>query len=152
MSKQILLAAMLAKKLRCTTKEIRFLIKKRSAFFGKYFIFSYWPQYPNNEYNQFSCHVAIKVHKSSVIRNTIKRAIFDRAQYLQQSHPLRGYFKIYCHLTKQWIAHFFDLTHQKLIASDKKKTILEAVSQTFGQDWSFFIRKGHIPPHPSTQV
>lgn len=71
---------MIAKIFKCTGKEINYILKKRNAIFAKTFGFLWIPQYKNNTYNQRSIQIPVKISKSSVVRNSIKRAIFEFLQ------------------------------------------------------------------------
>lgn len=112
---------MLPKKQRLTGKDVIFITRKRQYLSQGLFGFFYVKQYPNIKYNQFSCHITIKLSKRAVRRHIFKRAII---QYVQQ-HKLIIYsindlfYKIFIVLSKDRIPEI----EKKIANFDKKDTI-----------------------------
>lgn len=68
---------MLAKKLRVSGKEVRFLTKKRQLFSRGLFMIFFVDQYPNRHFHQISFHIPIAISKRAVHRHQIKRILIS---------------------------------------------------------------------------
>ncbi|MBQ7074816.1 ribonuclease P protein component [bacterium] len=93
---------MLKKIFHLKSKEVNYLTKKRNYFSKGIFSFFYIPQYPNKQYHQCSFHVTIKLSKSAVWRNFVRRIIM---KYLEENQRVlqdfQGkYFKFFININK----------------------------------------------------
>ena len=81
-------SVMLAKKLRVSGKEVRFLTKKRQLFSQGLFMIFFVDQYSNRQFHQISFHIPIVISKRAVHRHQIKRILISSfEQSLQQYGP-----------------------------------------------------------------
>jgi len=132
---------MFAQKFRLTSKDIKFMTRKRQFIPVWLFGFFYIKQYPNRQFNQISSHVTIKLDKRAVKRRIIKRTII---QYLKEKNiidkPIKWhFFKIFIILNKKQLE---PLT--KLLASGDKKAIIMHVQKQFIRSREHCISK--LPP------
>lgn len=74
---------MFQQRFRLKTKDVRFLTRKGMRWYGRYFSFHAFPQYPNIPHNQISCHISIKYDKRAVHRNNLKKSILN---YIQENN------------------------------------------------------------------
>ncbi len=129
---------MFQKKLRLKTKEVRFLTRKGIRYYGRYFSFHSFPQYPNILHNQISCHISIKYDKRAVHRNKLKKIIINYIQEEDITTKQRtvwwtwktGYYKIFIGLNKQNIEHF-KTKIKDLNKKEQRKTIQQFLAQHF---------------------
>ncbi len=139
---------MFQKKFRLKGKDVRFLTRKWIRYYGKYFSFHSFPQYPNILHNQISCHISIKYDKRAVHRNRLKRIIL---QYMQKNNIAtkkfltwwnalismynqwkNGYYKIFIGLNKQNIEIFKEKI-KKLDKKMQKRTIEQLLTEHFAE-------------------
>lgn len=122
---------MLEKKYRLTRKDINFLFKKQKIIPWKYFSFFVWPQWPNRPYNQFSVQIPVKVSKSAVKRNYIKRIAYSflRDSWLIFKKFWWGFYKIFIVTNKKSIDKLKDLLNSKNI--ENKRKILIFLRESF---------------------
>ena len=123
---------LLARKYRLQGKEVMFLSRKRQYFSSGYFGFFYFKQYSNLAYNQFSCHISIKVSKRSTKRNVIKRAVMNYIgqQQLIQTPIKNQLYKFFIVLHKPNIAQF-----QSKLANLTKKDKIICIQSEFATAW-----------------
>lgn len=110
---------MLAKKYHLVSKDVNYLTKKRQYFIKGNYSFFYVLQYPNKMFHQFSFHVTIKMSKSAVWRNFVRRVVMKYLQdYSFQKIAIDGsYYKVFINLNKNTLTFLQQLIQQK----DKKK-------------------------------
>lgn len=113
---------MLPKKQRLTGKDVIFMTRKRQYLSQGLFGFFYIKQYPSIKYNQFSCHITIKLSKRAVVRRVFKRAIIQRIeQHSLVKYPINNaFYKIFVVLSKNRIEGI----EQKIANFNKKDTII----------------------------
>jgi len=111
---------MLKKGYRLTTRDVRYLVKKRNYFVHDMIGMYYIPQYPDRQYNQFSVTIGVNISKSAVMRHFLKR-VFMR--YIAENTLVEKKFS-------QWYYKCFLMIHkaqipvlQKLIANSDKNAI-----------------------------
>lgn len=131
---------MIAKIFKCTGKEINYILKKRNAIFAKTFGFLWIPQYKNNTYNQRSIQIPVKISKSSVVRNSIKRAIFEFLQEYTTFEFWKIRYKTFIICNKQSLENL-----QKVLATADKKSIKKQLLELFMSDFQFFMKKAWNP-------
>ncbi len=122
---------MLKQEYRLTTRDVRYLVKKRNYFVHDMLGMYYVPQYPNRQYNQFSVTIGVNVSKSAVMRHFLKRVVM---RYVAEHNLIEKQFR-------QWYYKCFLMIHkpqipvlQKLIANSDRKAIqrvLEAKLDVF---------------------
>ena len=71
------LCVLIKHKFRLRTKDVRYLTKKRQYCVKWIFGFRWIKQYPNKNFNQISCHIAVKLSKNATTRNYIRRIIMN---------------------------------------------------------------------------
>ena len=98
-------------------------------------VFVVYPQYADRPYNQRSLQVSVKIAKSSVKRNMIKRLFFTQLQKdLPVENTLCGnYYKIFVYFHK---AMPEELT--KLLAKDDKNDIKMQITAQFHEHFTSF--------------
>jgi len=111
----ILLRGMLKKVFHLKSKEVNYLTKKRNYFSKGIFSFFYVPQYANNLFHQCSFHVTIKISKSAVWRNFIRRIIMKYLEEEQRVHKdFQGrYFKFFININKNTLSFLQSLIEQR---------------------------------------
>ncbi len=121
---------MLQKKFRLGTKDVRFLTRKGVRYYGKYFSFHSFFQYPSILHNQISCHISIKYDKRAVYRNAIKRMILAYIQDMEFVTKQRNgrYYKLFIGLNKHHIEHF-KAKMQQLSHREQKMFVFQALQQ-----------------------
>lgn len=126
---------MLAKSYKLTGKDVRFLLRKRGLVYGKGMAFAIYPQYAGKAYNQRSLQVSVKISKSSVDRNFIKRIFYDQlAKDLPVEQRLaEGYYKIFVYFHKSLPEEL-----AKLLANADKNTIKSQIQAHFHEHFTLF--------------
>ncbi len=121
---------MFQQKLRLRTKDVRFLTRKGNRWYGKYFSFHSFPQYPNIPHNQISCHISIKYDKRAVHRNNLKKIILNYIQEYVLTTKKRNntYYKIFIGLNKQNIENFKEYL-KSLDETQQRMTVREMLDQ-----------------------
>lgn len=121
-------AILLPKKQRLTGKDVIFMTRKRQYLSQGLFWFFYIKQYPGIKYNQFSCHITIKLSKRSVVRHVFKRAIIQRIQqHNLVKYPINDmFYKIFIVLSKDRIPEI-----EKKIANFEKKDTIMYIQEEF---------------------
>ncbi len=129
---------LLPKKQRLTGKDVIFITRKRQYLSQGLFGFFYIKQYPNIKYNQFSCHITIKLSKKSVLRHMIKRAIIQRIeQHNLIKYPINNtFYKIFIVLSKNRIPEI-----EKKIANFSKKDTITYIQEEFEKSWKWLNDK-----------
>jgi RNase P protein component len=119
-------------------KDINFLIKKQNIIFGKSFSFFFFQQYSNRKFNQISFQTTIKLSKKAVIRNNIKRVLYNfiKSQDIINQTFNQKYYKIFVIINKKNIEIL-----QKLLESKNKKLILSEMNKIFQNDFNKLIYK-----------
>lgn len=119
---------MLPQKQRLTGKEVIFMTRKRQYLSQGLFGFFYVKQYPNISYNQFSCHITIKLSKKSVVRHIFKRAIIQRIQQHDLvKYPINdSFYKFFIVLSKDRLGEI-----EKKIANLQKKDTIKYIQEEF---------------------
>ena len=113
-------SVMLAKKLRVSGKEVRFLTKKRQLFSHGLFIIFFVDQYPNRQFHQISFHIPIAISKRAVHRHQIKRILISSfEQSLQQYGPWNQFYKCFVSLNKNKLEPLITLLQEKSISELK---------------------------------
>lgn len=125
---------LLPQKQRLTGKDVLFLTRKRQYLKQGLFGFFYFKQYAWLSYNQFSCHITIKLSKRSVVRHIFKRAIIQYIQQEQYVHsPIHSmFYKIFIVLSKDHIEEI-----EKKIANFDKKDIIKYMQKEFDTAWKW---------------
>lgn len=123
---------MLPQKQRLTGKDVIFMTRKRQYLNQGLFGFFYIKQYPSIKYNQFSCHITIKLSKKSVVRHIIKRAIIQRIQeHNLVKYPINdGFYKFFVVLSKDRVGEI-----DKKIANFSKKDTIKYIQEEFEKAW-----------------
>jgi len=129
---------MLAKEFRLTWKDINFMTKKKQVIYAGNFLFFYIKQYQNIPFHQLSLHVTLKLHKRSVMRHLIKRAVLD---YIQKhdliKKPLCGqWYKFFVMLNKNALPQ-----RQKQIENADRKHIISFVQGEFSTSRNIIVKK-----------
>jgi len=123
---------MLAKKYKLTRKDINFLFRKQKIIPWKYFSFFIWPQRPNRFYNQFSFQIPLKVTKSSVKRNFVKRVVYNfiKDNNLHLKKIWWNFYKIFIVTNKKTINKLKEIVglNDKV---EKKKHIVILLKKSF---------------------
>ena len=119
---------MLAQVFRLTGKDINFMTKKKQVLYVWNFLFFYIKQYQNLSFHQLSCHITLKLHKRSVVRHLVKRAILDYIQKHDLIWKSLGwqYYKFFIMLNKNILPQ-----RQKQIETTDKKHIIAFVQSEF---------------------
>lgn len=119
-------------------KEINFLIKKQNIVFGKNFSFFFFSQYSNKKYNQISFQTTVKLSKKAVIRNNIKRILYNiiKSKNIANETFNNKHYKIFVIINKKNIEIL-----QKLLETKNKKLILSEVNKIFLNDFNKLIYK-----------
>jgi ribonuclease P protein component len=119
-----LLMYMLKKSYRLTTKDVRYLLKKKNYFVYDIFWAYYVSQYPNRLYNQFSLTIGLNISKSAIMRHFIKRQILT---YIAKE-------QLYCKsFSGKWYKCFIIIhkahipTIQKLVANSDRNAIQKLI-------------------------
>lgn len=92
------------RKQRLKGKEVRFLLRKRQVFVQGYFVFYFFPQYPNIQHHQVSFQIPLLFSKKAVLRNQLKRSLLQQInpQWMEQKIAGR-YYKVFITLNKKKI-------------------------------------------------
>lgn len=123
---------LLPKRQRLTGKDVIFITRKRQYLSQGLFGFFYVKQYPGVKYNQFSCHITIKLSKRSVVRHMFKRAIIQRIeQHNLVKYPINdAFYKFFIVLSKDRIPEI-----EKKIANFQKKDTITYIQEEFEKSW-----------------
>lgn len=123
---------MLPQKLRLTGKDVIFITRKRQYIQQGLFGFFYIKQYPSIKYNQFSCHITIKLSKRSVVRHKIKRAVIELIQRKKVANIsiADAWYKFFIVLAKDRV---WDI--EKKIANLPKKDTIRYIQEEFEKAW-----------------
>lgn len=114
--------------LRLRSKDVRYLTRKRQYFVKGSFAFFYVKQYPNNQFNQFSFHVTIKLSKHATKRNFIKRQVMNliRDQKYTELAIWNQFYKLFITLNKDSLVPF-----QKLLEEKKTLELIDYIDKEF---------------------
>jgi RNase P protein component len=125
---------LLPKRQRLTGKDVIFMTRKRQYIWQGLFGFFYIKQYANIQYNQFSCHITIKLSKRSVVRHMFKRAIIQRIQQHNLiKFPINNtFYKFFIVLSKDRIPEI-----EKKIANFQKKDTIKYIQDEFEKSWKW---------------
>jgi len=123
---------LLPQRQRLTGKDVIFITRKRQYLSQGLFGFFYIKQYPGVKYNQFSCHITIKLSKRSVVRHVFKRAIIQRVeQHNLVKYPINDmFYKFFIVLSKDRIPEI-----EKKIANLPKKDTIIYIQNEFEKSW-----------------
>ncbi len=129
---------MLKKIYRLNWKDVNFLYRKQNVIFWKFFWFFYFNQYPNRRYNQISFNISTKLSKHSVIRNNIKRIVYDycRLNNFINLNLNSKFYKIFIIFNKKVIDNI-----QKTIETKDKKDIKSYIEEIFSNDLKNLTKK-----------
>jgi len=114
------------------------MTKKKQVIYAGNFLFFYIKQYQNKLSHQISLHVTLKLHKRSVMRHLVKRAVVG---YIQEHElikkPIGGqYYKFFIMLNKNALPQW-----QKEIETADKKHIISFVQKEFSVSQNMLIKK-----------
>lgn len=111
---------MLAKKLRVSGKEVRFLTKKRQLFSQGLFMIFFVEQYPNRHFHQISFHIPLAISKRAVHRHQVKRILIAAfEQSVQKLGAGLQFYKCFVSLNKHRLEPLIALVQQKSTAQLK---------------------------------
>jgi RNase P protein component len=129
---------MIPKRQKLNRKDINFLIKRQNIVFGKNFSFFYFNQYSNKKFNQISFQTTIKLSKKAVVRNDIKRILYNfiKAQNIIEQNFNGKHYKIFVIISKKNIEIL-----QKVLESKNKKSIMIKINELFENDFNKLIYK-----------
>jgi len=129
---------MLWKWFRLTGRLVSFLLSSRRVFRGQYFVFHYFVARGALTHHRCSFHIAKKIHKSSVVRNFIKRSLLAyclRTNFFWS--PIRGkYLDVFVRCNH----HSYELW-KWLVDNKTRKDISHAVVLRFASDLARFVDK-----------
>ncbi|MDR2540466.1 MAG: hypothetical protein LBD11_01455 [Candidatus Peribacteria bacterium] len=133
---------MLPHSLRLRSKDVRYLTKKRQYFPKGLFGFFYIKQYPNLLFNQFSCHITIKLSKHATKRNFMKRTIMNALREKKANQLAIGgqFYKVFIVLNKNMLSNLQLLLQEKKKA-EAKTYLLQAFESAFTSFQSFLCSK-----------
>jgi RNase P protein component len=132
---------------RLRSRDVRYLTKKRNYFVKGWFGFFYIPQYANKPFNQFSCHITIKLSKYATKRNLVKRLIMNLLRDTNAPHlPLGNqFYKVFIMLNKNELPRLQTLLQQKgepsVPSSSLKDTVTNAFQSSFTSFQSFLCSR-----------
>ncbi len=93
----------LKRKNRLTTKDIRYMLRKRNIIFSQYFSCLRVPQYVDKKYHQYSVNIGLAYSKSAVKRRKLKKMLLAHLRTLAKvQQPLWWkYYKLFFSLNKK---------------------------------------------------
>ncbi|MDR2416284.1 MAG: ribonuclease P protein component [Candidatus Peribacteria bacterium] len=131
---------MLSHTFRLRSRDVRYLTRKRNYFVKGWFGFFYIPQYAKKPFNQFSCHITIKLSKHATKRNLIKRMIMNILRDTNAPHLPFGnqFYKVFIMLNKSQLPHLQALLQKKGALSALPPALNDTVKQAFQISFTSF--------------
>jgi RNase P protein component len=125
---------------RLRSRDVRYLTKKRNYFVKGWFGFFYIPQYAKKPFNQFSCHITIKLSKYATKRNLIKRMIMNilRDTNAPQLPFGNQFYKVFIMLNKNELSHLQALLQEKAASSSGSVVFKDTVTRAFQSSFTSF--------------
>jgi RNase P protein component len=138
----------LAHSFRLRSRDVRYLTKKRNYFVKGWFGFFYIPQYAKKPFNQFSCHITIKLSKHATKRNLIKRMVMNMLRDANAPQLPFGnqFYKVFIMLNKNELPQLQALLHgnsstSSTSSSSLKTTVTNAFQSSFTSFQSFLCSR-----------
>jgi ribonuclease P protein component len=136
---------MLAHTLRLRSKDVRYLTKKRNYFVKGLFGFFYTKQYASQHFNQFSCHITIKLSKHATKRNIVKRRVMNILRDKQSPLVAIGqqFYKVFIMLNKNELAPLQTLLQSSNHSSShhssfNRSALIDYINQAFEESFTSF--------------